>query len=222
MLRGRAIIRSAAAHIAEAARATASDYARRLIEDEEMFTDRMLGRIAHAMDGYRNKGVIWEAKTLTAHQSNSQETRFGADFIGALEINLPESKVKKGFLAQAKRIEPEDYMSPGEFRRMVGQCEKMLRLTPASFVFLYGRAGISVLPATAVAHSTSCNPHELYTLDIARFYEQHFECFFGDTAVYAASIEPLEELLRQREVINLHLLRLKAQEEQISLLAGLE
>jgi hypothetical protein len=105
------------------------------VEQEPAFTDRMLGHIEEAMNGYVTKGVRWTAKTLTDRGRNSQEQEFGADFAGVLDIDLEDFNVKKGFLAQAKKVEPFDRVSNSELQRMSVQCNQMLQYTPDTFLF---------------------------------------------------------------------------------------
>lgn len=165
----------------------------------------MLGRIAEAMDGFSAKGIRWRAKTLTDRGPHSQEKQYGADFAGVLEIDVPGYNVKKGFLAQAKLLRA-DGMSDAEFRRMVGQCQQMLELSPASFVFHQSRDGIRVIPAIAVVGSSgpevAFDPNGVYSRKIGRFYEEHFGCFVGDGAISEPTIETLERL-RARELLYL-------------------
>jgi hypothetical protein len=78
-IRHYAIIRDAATHIADAANGTVEALVEGRVEQEPAFTDRMLGRIETAMEGYVTKGVRWTAKTLTDRGRNSQEREFGAD-----------------------------------------------------------------------------------------------------------------------------------------------
>jgi hypothetical protein len=132
------------------------------VEQEPAFTDRMLGHIEEAMNGYVTKGVRWTAKTLTDRGRNSQEQEFGADFAGVLDIDLEDFNVKKGFLAQAKKVEPFDRVSNSELQRMSVQCNQMLQYTPDAFLFLYSIQGVSVVPAVSVVSAHFSNPHELY------------------------------------------------------------
>lgn len=208
MIRELRIIRKSAKRISEAANKVTHSLSVGQVEQEPAFTDRMLGRIEEAMTNYSIKGVRWEAKTLTDRGPYAQEARFGADFIGVLDIHLPGYSVKKGFLAQAKLIEPDDPMSTANYSRMRDQCKRMLKLSAASFLFLYCRQGIFVVPALSVVSADRCNPHELYKRSIARFYEEHFECFVGDHRISVPHIGTLEGI--QREMTAKRLLFLKA------------
>jgi len=197
MIRGYAMIREAAAQVAAAADQTVEALRDGRIEDEPHFTGRMLGRIEQAMNGFESRGVRWSAKSLTFSGRGSQESRVGADFAGVLSIELPEYRVHKGFLAQAKRIEPGDPMDTRDWERMCGQCEDMLSLSPASFVLLYSVAGITIVPAVSVLAATRMNPHALYSRSAARFFEEHFSSFIGDRRISTPNFKTLEALAQE-------------------------
>jgi hypothetical protein len=205
-IRHYAAIRDAAAQVARSANGAVDALVERRIEQEPAFTDRMLGRIESAMDGYVAKGIRWSAKTLTDRGRNSQESEFGADFAGVLNIDLPDFSIDKGFLAQAKIIEPKESIAQNEINRMVSQCERMLRYTPDAFLFLYSLQGISVVPAVSIVSAHFANPHEFYARSISRFYEEHFECFVGDRAISSPDpemLETLRERFRARALLSL-------------------
>src|SRR6266540_3571079 len=121
-----AIVREAATVVAEAVDRTVKSFADRAVEQEPAFTDRMLGRIEEAMSGFESRGVRWRAKTLTDHGPGAQEKRFGADFAGVLDVNLPGYQTTKGFLAQTKLLRPSDTLPGDEFDRLKSQCAEML------------------------------------------------------------------------------------------------
>lgn len=98
---------------------------------------------------------------MTDRGHGSQENSYGADFLATLELDQGY-QVKKGFLAQAKLIEPSENFGNANFEKMREQCEKLLKLSSASYIFLYSQqSGISVIPAIEVLGARSCNPHEL-------------------------------------------------------------
>jgi hypothetical protein len=205
VIRYNGLIRDAARQIASAAEASLDDLKTGLVEQEPHLTDRMLGRMAQVMDGYKAKGVTWSAKTLTDHGPNTQEKEYGPDFVGVLEINIPGYKVKKGFLAQAK-LTKSDKMNRSDFDRLIDQCKRMLDLSTESFVFHYSFEGIRVIPAIAVlaasGPSAVFDPDGLYFRRISTFYEDHFECFVGDMRISEASERTLEQL-RARSLLSL-------------------
>ena len=163
MIRNYAIIRESASVAADAAMTAVHGLQEGHIQNEESFTDRMIGAIEDRFRDLRVKGVSWSAMTLTAHQRKAQETEFGADLLGVLDINLPDFHVQKGFLAQAKLAEPEEHFGRNEFDRLFHQCETMLAHTADAFVFLYSRNGIYVVPAVSVVGlSQAQNPFALF------------------------------------------------------------
>jgi hypothetical protein len=203
VFRRHAIIQESARRVAEAANGTLQGLRDGRIAHEPEFTNRMLGRIELAMEGYQVKNVQWTAMTLTSLVPNSQEHRYGADFLGVFNADLPDYKATKGFLAQAKRIEPSDRISASDCQRMKEQCLRMLAISPtASYLFLYARAAISVVPARAVVHAVGTfNPHELYGRSITTFFEEHFECFFGDPVLDAAHVDALKNAEQKQHIL---------------------
>lgn len=156
-------------------------------------TDRMLGAIEESLSGFQRNGIRWSAKTLTDRGAKSQESRFGADFLIVLSIDLPNFRISKGFLAQAKLIKDGRVRDLTELR---SQCEKMLSISRDSYVFLYDNQGVRVAPATAVAASTS-NPNKVYDKSAQRFFMDHLECFVGDPAIAMPSPDGLEALAKK-------------------------
>jgi hypothetical protein len=165
------------------------------VEQEPAMTERMITAIEKALDGEVIRGVRWEAKTLTDRGKGTQEKRYGADFLGALNIDLPDYKVAKGFLAQAKLLKHE---TVDDLSGLKEQCKKMLKLSPDSFVFLYSKTGVRVVPAISVIASDR-DPTELYGRSVQRFFEEHIECFIGDRAIQAATPGTLEDLRHRYE-----------------------
>jgi hypothetical protein len=183
-------VRGMARRMARATERTVDALASDRIEQEPAFTDRMLGAIEESVDGYRAKGIRWEAKTLTDRGAGSEESKFGADFLGVLNIELPDFSIAKGFLAQAKLVRHGSVQNTTVLKQ---QCEKMLRLSPDSFVFLYSDEWVRVVPAVSVL-GTDTDPIELYSRSAARFFEHHLECFIGDREIRAATPKALERL----------------------------
>lgn len=171
------------------------------VEHEPAMTDRMLGAIEQSMDGFEAKGIRWSAKTLTDRGPKSQESKYGADFMGVLNVNLPDFKISKGFLAQAKldsrSANPTDLKS---------QCQRMLKLSADSFVFLYGVEGVRVYPATSVVAAEG-SVTDLYSRSAQRFFEEHLQCFIGDPEIKTptpATLTSLQEKYHVRSAILLY------------------
>lgn len=184
-------IREVAKLIDEAIDTTIDALHERRVEHEPAFTDRMLGAIENSLDGYYSKGISWRAKTLTDRGPGSQESKYGADFMGVLKIDLPELTVAKGFLAQAKLLR---HGRVDDLSELQAQCEKMLRMSPDSYVFLYSTKEVRIVPAISIV-GVSVDPTELYSRSPQRFFEDYLECFIGDRDINSPSEANLRTLM---------------------------
>ena len=186
---------SAATRVNSAAKKTTEDYAKGYIPDEPNFTAALVTRIKDLLTDYSKGGISWTAKILTSHGPNTEETKFGADLLGALNLDLPGYSVRKGFLAQAKRQDPGKPIRSAEWRRMQEQCNTMLKFTSESYVFVYGLNGVFVVPAiSVVACSNVEDLHTLHQKPLSGFYKEHFTCFVGDMRIDGASGRILDNL----------------------------
>lgn len=173
------------------------------IEHEPSITDRLLANIENGLDGEEIAGVYWKAKTLTSIGKRSQEVKHGADFLAVLNLDLPGYSVSKGFLAQAKRLEPGKKISARGYHDLVGQCELMLKSSPISYVFIYSKqSGIRVVSAMDILSADHCNPLTLETWTLRDFFEAHIQCFIGDRRIHAANARQLEQLSAQEDTRN--------------------
>jgi hypothetical protein len=203
-------VREAARQIAEAGDEAVTALREERVEHEPEMTDRMLGMIEHSMKEFRSQGIRWTAKTLTSRVRASQETIYGADFLGVLNIGLPDFTISKGFLAQGRLLR-NGYVD--DLRRLHRQCEQMLTFSSASFVFLYGEYEIRIVPAVSVL-STTLEPTELYSRSVQRFFEEHLQSFIGDRAINAPTPDVLERLRHEFEARSALLLKAEAMEFQ--------
>lgn len=171
---------SASRRVATAAAWTIRDFGSGALPDEPSITAALVTRVRDTLDGLQTPGVAWTARILSSHGPNTEEARYGADFLGVLSLSLPDYSINKRFLAQAKRQEPGKRLSAAEWTRLKQQCEEMLARTSESFVLAYARNGVFVVPAISV---TACsNPEDLHTLHpkpLGRFYRDQFECWVG-------------------------------------------
>ena len=164
---------------------TTSDHREGWIAQEPHFTDRMLGGIAEAIRGFEGRGARWRARTLTDRGPGSEESRVGADFMGVFEATVSGVAFAKGFLSQAKLLEPSAILSTGEHNRLRAQCRRMLERTPDAFVFLYGSTGVRVVSGLAVLGSDHRVLDDLGTKTVREFFCDHFKCFIGDPTLTA-------------------------------------
>lgn len=139
----------------------------------------MLTRARDLLDDSTIKGLRWEAGILTSHGPKTQESRWGADFVGVFEASLDDYHVVKGFLGQAKLLKTGNALGAGERRRLRRQCETMLEHSPDSFVFVIQPHAVTIVPAISVAAGDN-EPLLLYRRGLRHFFEEHFACFIGD------------------------------------------
>lgn len=229
MLRGFGALREVADAIANECDHVIEAYRNERVTDEPHITDRLMGAIESHVKGM-TRGPVWpprhgiggveikwEAMTLRAgSRSAAHEKRFGADILGVFQANLDSYKVKKGFLAQAKRTEPSTLFARDEWHRLQGQCERMLKVTPASFVIVYSKKeGVRFFSALAVLSLTDREIFQLYSMPPRAFFERHFESFIGDRRLDRAHISVLERLHDDEaadERPSLHVLKITAEQ----------
>jgi hypothetical protein len=235
MIRDYRSVREVASAIAVAGEMAMEAYRSARVTDEPHITDRLMQAIEITVNGtdpvpairfpladgassYRPRGtLIWQAHTLRSGSgSAAHEKRFGADVLGVLTINTPEYRVAKGFLAQAKRAEPGAALSKARWDGLMGQCEKMLTISPDSFVIAYSkRRGVKFFSAEAVRSFSGRDLFQLYNMGIRSFFERNIESFIGDRLLDAPNIGVLERL-HLDEVLrpSAHVLHLQASERE--------
>lgn len=205
MFCNRDLVRKAVSRINAAARDVIQDLEHGRVQQEPAFTDRLVANIQSRLHGQQLAGVRWAAVTLPDRGPGSAESQIGADLLSVVQFDLENFKVTKGFLAQAKLVEPSTSFSAAASKNLKEQCEKMLSISPASFVFLYSKqSGVLVLPAIDVLAARDCNPHELTTRTISKFFTEHFECFIGDHKFSAATgdqLKAIQDEYRMRKVL---------------------
>lgn len=161
--------------------------------DEVRLVERMLAGIESAISGQRVRGLSWEAGTLSSLQRNAAEMKYGADFLGVFEARLPDYRVSKGFLAQAKLFRTGRNLDGPERKRLREQCSKMLARTPDSYVFMLFENGVKIVPAISVVAGDN-QPDDLYFRGVRRFFEEHFACFIGDGVLRTPNASALDDV----------------------------
>jgi hypothetical protein len=184
---------------------TVHDLAVGEIRHEEPFSDELCGRLKETLQDFETATLRWQVDLVTEEKGRArlsasslskydEEKIFGADLVMVLDIETAEYNVKKGFLAQAKRIGPSQRLSENERQRLVAQCKKMLKFTQDAFVFVYSADAIRPLRANAVVAADGRNLSQLPTYDIDVVYQDFAICWVGDTNIQAADRASLEEL----------------------------
>jgi len=67
------------------------------IKQEPDMTSQLLATIETLMRGYQKNGIVIKASVLTDRGPNSEESKYGADFIGTLRLNFHFFQRKKAF-----------------------------------------------------------------------------------------------------------------------------
>jgi len=201
MLRNRYILKSIADVVTKAAKQTIEDLRDCWIEQEAHVTGLLLANLQNQLDGTTLKGIHWKAKIFTDRGRRSQESKFGADFLGVLTLDLLGLRITKGFFAQAKLIRrSRKRANASEFKRLQKQCQKMLNVTPDSFVFIYSKRGIKIVPASSVLGTKAENMNSLSNRTIGRFFTEYVECFVGDPKINAPTLEQFYDVAKRYEV----------------------
>ena len=166
--------------------------------DQMPTPDRILSVTKRRIAKQPRGGIVWKARTLrTGRGVAAEEKRYGADLMGILDLALPDYRATKGFLAQAKRVEPGQQFSKPDWDRLRLQCETMLLRTPASFVWVYSKSrGIRIFSANSVLGLESRCIFDLYSRGVSSFFENHIECFIGDRRLNSTNVETLDALAK--------------------------
>lgn len=162
-----------------------------------------------------HEGIVFKARTLRDRGKGAAEKEFGADFCGVLNIDFKGFVQRKGFLSQAKRegygitarrtrygVMAVHFDQNEEFKRLKGQTNDMLSITPDSFVFVYGQGGFLVVPASSVKGLK--RGAKLYAKRVDRFFKEYLMCFIGDHRLKAwndNSLRSLREKTNSRTAI---------------------
>jgi hypothetical protein len=151
-----------AARVADSAvRRTMQRYREGLVKHEDDLTGWLVGALDDALDGEIG-GLTWDSAILT-HRRSGEEGRYGADLLIHVSMNTPTQTYSKGVLVQAKRVEPDEYMTQREFDELIKQCGKMLQITAASFVFDYSTIGLRCGAATRIGGSSRLDLYGICT-----------------------------------------------------------
>ncbi|HQG41820.1 MAG TPA: hypothetical protein PLE64_03845 [Spirochaetota bacterium] len=177
------------------------------MQTEPSITDRFLNELERIFEQQGEKeNIVFRARTLRDRGPHAPEHRFGADFCGVLDIQFGDFKQTKGFLSQAKWEEKNgifvqkgfmgattaSFSCGNEFERLNEQADKMLSVTPDSFIMIYSTKGFVVVPASSIKGLDS--EGKLYAKPVDRFFKEYLMCFIGDPRLKAYDDHSLESL----------------------------
>lgn len=194
------------------------------VETEPSFTDRLVANIERDVNREKKASgrIKVRVRTLKDRGPKSAEKKFGADIATVIDIDLPSYKIKKGFLAQSKMLDTSEFnvfcelsssgyghsyfylreregiiqfkLNTSERDRLLDQCDKMLKITPDSFVFIYSAFDIFVCPAISILGTDKRKNEGFPFKNITKFFREYFSCFIGDRNISDTKDETFEEL----------------------------
>lgn len=182
------------------------------VTQESDITSRFLDEIEEIFkyNGQKN-GIFFQAKVLRDRGPKATEKEIGADFCGVLHVNFTEFSQSKGFLSQAKkessavrlsktyRVNKIKFPHEKELIRLKDQTDRMLRITPDSYVIIYSTKGFVVVPACSI-QGIKDNNIEVYGKPVSQFFKEFLVCFIGDTKLSAPDDESLIQLKKKTEI----------------------
>lgn len=191
--------------LTRAAESVSADYAEEDVIGEEDFSSQLCGRLKETLRNFETNTMAWQVRTTEGEKGFArlqartlhkvvEEPLFGADVIMTIEAIGRNFEVKKGFLAQAKRLERGKRLTTRDYNQLKKQCRDMLAVTPASFVFLYSTTGITVLSANAVVSQSKQDLWKLETWNIFVLFLDFAICWVGDTRLQTTTRRSLDDL----------------------------
>jgi hypothetical protein len=167
-------------------------YAHGHVTDEDDITGVLIGRLDSTFDK-KIGGVTWSSSVIRHRKGvAAQEKKVGADMLFHVSIQTPQLEYSKGVLIQSKRVDEGMPMKVAAHKELLGQCNKMLDITPASFVFNYTKSGMRCGSAMKVAGATSRVLNDTCNLTSYRFFLELFRCTTGDRNITSAKFEDLQ------------------------------
>jgi hypothetical protein len=184
-------IREAAHRAEEAVAGTIDQYSRGSITEEEDFTGSLAGQLEARLRGQIG-GLTWDTTILRRRRGiAAEEQRIGADMIIHVKMDTSTDHYSKGVLIQSKRIEPNTLMSSKDHDDLKSQCQKMIGISPASFVFDYTKRELRCGSAGRIVGRASRELYPACDWTSYRFFLELFRCPIGDPRLTSAKVSDL-------------------------------
>lgn len=178
--------KDAAKLAAAAAKRAMRHYRERRSVDEDDITGVLVGMLEQAF-ATSIEDLRFKAKVMRHRRGQAKEEFFsGADILIHVEMTTTIQKYSKGVLVQAKRFRMT-YPSQREKNKLREQCGKMLRITPAAFVFSYDENGMRCGAASRMAGYDGWNFHKACGWTAYRFFLELFRSPIGDPRITGAN-----------------------------------
>lgn len=182
-----------AAYAADCAVSAAMEkYSHGYVTDEDDITGVLIGRLDAAF-GENIGGINWSSSILRHRKGlAAQEKKVGADMLIHVSIKTPQLTYSKGVLIQSKRVDDGIEMPVDSHKELLSQCDKMLDITPDSFVFNYTKSGMRCASANRIAGTSSRILNDSCNLTSYRFFLELFRCTTGDRSITSAKFDDLQ------------------------------
>ena len=199
-----------------------TDYSQGDIGDEDDLTSQFIGRLKSSVNGLQTGGVVWSAvacmpemgeglasdkekvqaarvklrgRHLSSKGPGAEEKKYGADMVLVLDADLPDAKISKGILIQTKMVNSDSApVSESESKRLVSQCEAMLKITPASYVFTCSKNELNIYSATSIKASQAKHIKNIFHWSNGNFFFDFLICWIGDPNISATDKASLAAL----------------------------
>jgi hypothetical protein len=187
------VTRSAAHEAERAVALTIKNLRRKHVYNEDDVSAFFVGTLQTIFDGVQIGHATLNASILRHRRGMAaEERRYGADILIHVSMDTPTQTYSKGVLIQAKKAEPSDYWSARSHAELIAQCNKMLAITPAAFVFNYKKNEFRCGAATRVAGArVVVAPGYLCRWTSYRFFLELFRCPIGDPRITSANVDEL-------------------------------
>lgn len=167
-------------------------YSEEFVTDEDDITGILIGQLDSVFDE-KIGGITWSSSILRHRKGiAAQEKKTGADMLLHISITTPELTYSKGVLIQSKRIDKGITMAEKDYKELKKQCEKMLDITPASFVFNYTKSEMRCASATKIIGTSNGILNNVCNLTAYRFFLELFRCTTGDPKITSAKFDDLQ------------------------------
>jgi hypothetical protein len=190
------VTRLAAQEASRAVDETMTRYRQGHVRDEDDITGVLVGSLQTTLEHSSIEGVDLTVAILR-HRGGvaAEERRYGADMLLHVTVDTSTQEFSKGVLVQAKKSSSSDYWSSRIRSELNDQCNRMLNVTPAAFVFNYSVYGMRCGAASRVVGARG--PQSVRYLcgwTPYRFFLEFFRCPIGDPKITSARVEELASI----------------------------
>jgi hypothetical protein len=168
-------------------------YRDRRVWDEDDITGVLVGQLDATLDGQIG-GLDWDCSILR-HRAGvaAEEKEYGADLLIHVKFETNTEKFSKGVLVQSKKMEPRTNMWGREHAELIDQCNRMLAITPAAFVFDYAQGSMRCGSASRIRGSARVDLYHICGWTPYRFFLEFFRCPIGDPRITSGRVPDLPD-----------------------------